>query len=474
MTRSFQPVRANARPLAEIDKASIVHPFTVLADQAAAGPRIIVSADRITLTDDAGRNYLDASSGLWCVNVGYGRVEIAEAMAEEARRLSYGSCFGPYSNEPLIRLTERLLELGPRNMTQVFFANSGSEANDTQIKLAWLYNNLREKPRKKKIIARRGAYHGTTLGAGSLGGHALMHGGFDLPLAGFLHTECPDYHRRADAQLSPGQYSRALADTLDRLIEQEGPDTVAAFVAEPVMGAGGVLVPPEGYFDEIGRVLAKHDVLLVADEVITGFGRTGHWFACQGLGFEPDLVTLAKGLTSAYVPMSACLISEKLARVLTEGSRRAGAFGHGFTTSGHPVAAAAALKNLEIMEREDLVGNAQRTGAYLLERLRAELADHPLVGEVRGLGLMAAVELDANKAERRPFADASAIGARLGQLCYEEGLLVRGALGKAAAALAPSLVLDPAEADEIVRRLSRAVARLADQLRAEGVWRPDA
>lgn len=464
--------RKNTRSLAEIDKASIVHPFSVLADHMAAGPRVIASADRITLTDETGRQYIDAASGLWCVNVGYGRAEIADAIARQVRRMSFGHCFGSFSHDPLIRLAERLLELAPPGMAKVFFANSGSEANDTQIKLAWLYNNLRGKPHKKKIIARKGAYHGATLGAGSLTGHPIVHDGFDLPLSGILHTDCPDYYRRRDAGVSPRQFSRQMAGALDRLIESEGPDTVAAFVCEPVMGAGGVIVPPEGYFDDIRKVLAKHDVLLVADEVITGFGRTGHWFGCQAFDLEPDLITVAKGLTSGYVPMAACLISEKVWQVLLEGSRRAGVFGHGFTTSGHPVAAVAALTNIDIIESEDLVANARRVGAYLLDRLRAALGDHPLVGEIRGLGLMAAVELDASKEDRRPFADELGIGLRLGKSCLDEGLIVRGALGKAAAALAPPLVLTCAEADDIVGRLTRALSRLADQLRAEGVWAP--
>ena len=463
--------RLENRPsLAEIDRASVVHPFSVLAAQAKATPRVIASAERITLTDSDGREYIDAASGLWCVNIGYGRNEIAEVMAEQARCLAYGTNFGGYSHEPLIRLSEQLLTLAPANMTKVFFSNSGSEANDTQIKLARLYNNLRGKPEKKKIIARHGGYHGSTLGAGSLTGHAFVHHGFDMPVAGILHARNPDYYRRADAGLSRAEFSRQMADDLERLIEREGPDTIAAFIAEPIMGSGGIIVPPEGYFDAVQEVLKRHDVLLIADEVITGFGRVGAWFACEAFGIEPDLISCAKGLTSGYMPMAACLIGEKVWQVLVADPAKAGVFGHGFTSSGHPIAAAVALKNIEIIEREELAQNAVRVGAHLLAQLRARLGEHPLVGDIRGHGMMVGVELDANKDERRPFDNAMAIGSRFGGCCADEGLVVRGGLGKAMAALAPPLILTMSEADEIVDRVSNAIDRLAGQLEAEKLW----
>ncbi|MCZ6720089.1 MAG: aminotransferase [Proteobacteria bacterium] len=463
-------LRENRPPLAERDKAAILHPFTVLADHLETGPRIIAAADRITLTDDSGKRYLDAASGLWCVNVGYGRGEIADAAAEQMRALSFAHSFGSCSHEPAIRLAERLLELAPGNMARVFFGNSGSDANDTQIKLVWLYNNLLGRPKKKKIIARRGAYHGASLGAGSLTGHATVHDGFDLPIANILHTDCPDYHRRADPAQSERAFSDMLAAKLDALIEAEDAATVAAFIAEPVMGAGGVIPPPEGYFEAITRVLGKHDVLFIADEVITGFGRIGHWFGSEAFGIEPDLITLAKGMTSAYLPMSACLIAQEIWEVLVEGSKRMAPFGHGFTTAGHPVAAVTALKNIEIIEREGLLENARTVGGYLRERLEDVFGDHPLIGDIRGLGLMAAIELDADKGRRRPFGPELKVGSRLGQCCWEEGLIVRGALDKSVAALAPPLVVSERDVDAIVERLVRAVDKLAQSLRAEGLW----
>lgn len=458
--------------LSRADRESHMHPFSVLADQAKADPRIITHASGVHVYDSGGREYLDAAGGLWCCNIGYGRKEIADVMAEQARVLSYGLSFAGFSNEPLIRLSEELLALAPKSMRRVFFANSGSEANDTQIKIARLYNNLRGLPKKKKIISRHNSYHGSTIGAGSLTGLALVHRNFDLPISGILHTDCPDYYRRANRALSQEAYAADLAASLERMIQAEGPDTVAAFIAEPVMGSGGVIVPPDGYFRAVQEVLERHDVLMIADEVITGFGRLGEWFACPKFGIEPDLITIAKGLTSAYFPMSGCLIGERVWEVLTADSKKAGLFAHGFTASGHPVGAAVALRNLEIIRREELVQNSARTGAYLLAQLRTRLADHPLVGEIRGSGLIFAVELDADKRAHRPFDEPLAIGSALGKHCWEEGLIVRGALGKAVASGAPPLILTPAQADEIVARLGRALDCLADQLVKNGQWQP--
>jgi L-2,4-diaminobutyrate transaminase len=457
--------------LSQADRESHMHPFSVLADQAKAEPRIITHASGVYVHDATGREYLDAAGGLWCCNVGYGRKEIADVMAEQAHTLSYGLSFAGFSNEPLIQLSKELVGLAPNNMRRVFFANSGSEANDTQIKIVRLYNNLRGLPKKKKIIARHNSYHGSTVGAGSLTGLPLVHRNFDIPIPGILHTDCPDYYRRPNRELSQREYAAQLAESLERMIKAEGPDTVAAFIAEPVMGSGGVIVPPEGYYEAVQEVLKRHDVLFIADEVITGFGRLGEWFASPMFGIEPDLISIAKGLTSAYFPMSACLVGEKVWAVLTEDPKKAGLFAHGFTYSGHPVGAAVALKNIEIIRREELVQNAARTGAYLLQQLKARLGQHPLVGEVRGSGLIFAVELDADKPAQRPFDEPLAIGSMLGKLCWEEGLIVRGALGKAVASGAPPLILTAAQADEIVNRLSRAVDRLAEQLEQSGVWK---
>jgi L-2,4-diaminobutyrate transaminase len=400
--------------LAEIDRQTSLHPFTSIADHLEHGPRVMVEGRGIRVKDSEGREYLDGMAGLWCVNVGYGRREIVDAARAQLERLPFYHSFASMANEPAIRLAERLLELAPGRMSRVFFGNSGSDANDTQVKLVWYYNNLRGRPEKKKIIARRRSYHGVTLGAASI--------------------------------------------------------TVAAFIAEPIMGAGGVLVPPAGYFEGVQAVLRKHDVLMIADEVICGFGRLGAMFGCDVYRIEPDLVTLAKGLTSGYVPMSACLISETIWDVLASESGAVGPFAHGYTYSGHPVAAAAALANLRLLERDDLVGNARSAGAYLQMSLRESFASHPLVGEVRGTGLIAAVELVADRERRTPFERALRVGPRLSATLLDHGLISRP-LGDSLA-LSPALIIREEEIDELVERFRRGLESLAEELIVEGVWKP--
>ncbi len=464
MIRDPAATRAG-RDFAAMDCASVMHPFSNLAQQATTNPRLLVSAKGVIVLDASGREYIDAGSGLWCVNVGYGREEIAEVMAGQSRKLSYGLCFGGYSNEPLIELSEMLLRLAPPGMCRVLFNNSGSEANDAQIKIVRAYNNLLDRPRKKKIISRHGAYHGSSIGSGSLTGHPIVHQHFDLPMSGILHADAPDYFRRSDRGLSEGQFCSKLVGDLEALILREGPDTVAAFIAEPVMGSCGVIVPPVGYFPAVQDLLDRHEILLIADEVITGFGRLGAWFGSPMVGLQPDLMTCAKGITSGYFPMSACLIGEKVWDVLTKDPARAGVFGHGFTTAGHPVAAAVALKNLEIIEREDLLENARSTGAYLMEALRQRIGSHPLVGDIRGAGMMCGVELDEDRASHRPFPDQARMASLFNACCWDEGLIVRGGHGKVMAAMAPPLTLSRDEADETVSRLSRAMDRMANQIR---------
>jgi L-2,4-diaminobutyrate transaminase len=459
---------AAARPpgaLVVADRAAILHPFSHPTAQATLEPRLLASAKGIRVTDSNGTEYLDAGSGLWCVNVGYGRAEIAEAMFEQSKILSYALCFGSYSNEPLIELSKRLLELAPPAMSKVLYNNSGSEANDAHIKIVRYYNNLRGLPKKKKIIARLGSYHGASIGSGSLTGTPFVHRHFDLPMDGILHTDAPDFYRRADPRQSEAQFCQQLVEHLEQLISSEGAETIAAFIAEPIMGSCGVIPPPAGYFDAVQDVLKRHDILFIADEVITGFGRLGYWFGGEHFKLRPDLVTSAKGLTSGYFPMSACLIGDKVWDVLA-ADREAGLFGHGFTTAGHPVAAVVALKNIEIIEREQLRANATGTGAYLLAQLKARLGDHPLVGDIRGVGLMCGVELDADKATHKPFENPSAVGWLFNSCCWEEGLNVRGGHGKVMAALAPPLTLTPVEADELVTRLGRGIERLSGKLAA--------
>jgi L-2,4-diaminobutyrate transaminase len=456
--------------LHELDKRSLLHPFTSIGTHLEQGPRIMVEGRGIRVRDAEGREYLDAMAGLWCVNVGYGRSEIVDAMTDQARRLPYYHSFLGSSNEPAIRLADRLLGMAPGSMCRVFFGTSGSDANDTQVKLVWLYNNLRGRPAKKKLIARRGGYHGVTVAAGSLTGLPLVHAAFDLPLDGFLHARAPHHWREAEPGTSEKEFSALLAGELDALIEEEGPETVAAFFAEPVMAAGGVIVPPEGYFEAIVPVLRRHDVLLVVDEVVCGFGRLGAPFGSHVYGLEPDLITVAKGLTSAYVPMSACLVSNKVWEVLREGSPELGIFGHGYTYSAHPVAAAAGLANLEILEREGLVERAARVGAHLQRHLRDAVGEHPLVGEVRGTGMIAGVELVADRTERRSFDAKQAMAQRLHLRLLEEGLICRP-VGQTLA-FSPPLIASEADVEEMVSRFGRGLESFAGELEREGAWRP--
>ncbi|MDJ0850989.1 MAG: aminotransferase, partial [Myxococcota bacterium] len=404
---------SDAARLSQLDRERLFHPFTSVAEHLQQGPRIFTEAKGVWLRDAEGREVLDAMAGLWCVNAGYGRAEIAEAMARQARRLGYAHAFLSTSNEPAIDLADRLLAMAPPGMSRAFFCNSGSEANETVVKLVWYFNNLRGRPEKKKIIARLGGYHGVTLGAASLTGLPHVHAHFDLPLPGFLHVECPHFARGAEPGESEEAYSSRLADALDARIRAEGPDTVAAFIGEPVMAAGGVIPPPDGYWPAIQRVLREHDVLLIADEVVCGFGRLGSAFGSFHYGIEPDLMTLAKGLTSAYFPVSAVLVSEDFFAGLRDASPDAGPLAHGHTTTAHPVGAAAALANLDLLEREGLVERAAQVGEHLQRRLREALKGHPRVAEVRGVGLIAGVELCADARTREPFAPERAVGRRL-------------------------------------------------------------
>jgi L-2,4-diaminobutyrate transaminase len=431
-----------------LDRAWL-HPFTSIAEHEANPGLVIAEGRGARVRDASGRWYLDAMAGLWCVNAGYGRAEIADAIAEQARRLPYYHGFAGASNEPASRLAAKLRELAPMPNAQVFFANSGSEANDTQIKLIWQYNNLLGRPKKKKLIARTRGYHGSTLGAASLTGLPYVHARFDLPLSKlFVHVSPAHWPAGAEPRETEDAYAERLARELDETIVREGPDTVAAFFAEPVMGAGGVLIPPARYFECIRAVLRRHDVLLVADEVICGFGRLGRWFGSQRYAIEPDLVTIAKGLTSGYLPMSACLVSEKVHAVLRAASREVGPFAHGYTYSGHPVSAAAALANLAILERERLVERADRIGALLQSRLRERCAGHRALADVRGVGMIAALQPhDPEHAK----ALASALLA--------DGVIARVVAGSLA--LSPPLVLSEDELDELVAALVRALDKLA-------------
>jgi len=449
--------------LERIDREHFFHPYSMLRVHAEKGPLVIESGKGIYVRDTRGKEYIDGLAGLWCVNVGYGRDEIAEAIHRQARRLPYFHSFASMGNEPAILLAERIARRAPDGMNRVFFGISGSDANDTAVKLVWYYNNLLGRRAKKKIIARDRAYHGVTVASGSLSGLPTVHHAFDLPLDRILRTKAPYRYRLAAPAESDDRFARRLADDLDALITAEGADTVGAFIAEPVMGAGGVIVPPDRYFPDVQEVLARHDVLMIVDEVICGFGRLGSWFGSEALGIRPDIMTFAKGVTSGYQPLSGCIVSDRIWDDLLGALGENQVFGHGFTYTAHPVSAAAGLANLDIIEREDLISNARSVGAHLHERLQAVIGPHPIVGEVRGLGLIAGIELAADKKTREPFPVDQAVARRVNAHALERGLMTRPLLDGDILALSPPLTIRTSEIDEMLERLRQALdATLSD------------
>ena len=460
-------------PLAEMDRKAVFHPMTDLnryAHGEIAGPRIIEGAKGVYITDSEGRRLLDGFGGLYCVNVGYGRSEIADAIAVQAQKLAYYHLYAGNSNEPSIRLADRLIQLAPEGMSKVYFGLSGSDANETNVKIVWYYNNVLGRPEKKKIIARDRAYHGATVMAGSLTGVEVFHKAFDLPIERVLRTTAPHHYWEAESGMSEQAFSEKCARDLEELILHEGPETVAAFIGEPMMGSGGIVPPPDGYWQAIQVVLDKYDVLLIADEVVCGFGRLGSDFGSLRYGIRPDLMTVAKGLTSAYAPLSAAIVGDRVWQVLEEGSEKFGPFAHGYTYSGHPIGAAAALANLDIIEREQLGDNAKKIGRHIIDRLHEGLDDHPLVGEVRGEGLLFAVEVVANKNNKRRFDPGLKVGARLTGLCLDKGLIGRAMPGGDILGFAPPLVVTEVEADELVDITIQAIGELGQVLRDEGAW----
>ena len=456
--------------LEEMDRQSLIHPATSIADHLKSGPAIIAGGSGVRLRDRNGRELIDCGAGLWCVNIGYGRAELGEAAAQAMRDLGYYHTFASYSNEPIIRLADRVLSLfrekaGAAHLSKVFFGTSGSDANDTNFKLVRYYSNLRGRPQKKKVIARLGSYHGLTYAAGSLTGIPAFHKAFDLPVEGVFHTSCPHFYRFAEKGEDEEAFTTRMVGDLEALIAREGADTIAAFIAEPIMGTGGVFLPPKGYFARIQEVLAENDILFIADEVITGFGRTGSWFATGLFGLKPDIVTLAKGITSAYFPVSASVISEEIWAVLRDASPEFGPLMHGFTYSGHPVGGAVGLANLDIMEREGLVENSAAMGAYLRDRLRDRLADNPFVGDVRGAGLMVAVEFVADRKARRFFDPQGRVHRIIARKVLEEGVLVRALPYGDITSFSPPLCITRSEIDEAVDRYIRGLERAMPELR---------
>ncbi len=452
-----------ARRLETLDRESVLHPATALHTHQADGGMIADRARGVTLTDIHGKEYIDAMAGLWCVNVGYGRTELARAAAEQMEKLGYYHTFAGASNPPQIMLADRLLgllrdEAGLEKPSRVFFGLSGSDANDTQVKLVRYYNNLLGRPEKKKIISRNSAYHGVSVASASLTGLPAFHAAFDLPMEGVLFASTPHHYRNAKPGESEEEFSERLAGELEALIAREGADTIAAMIAEPLMGAGGVIPPPSGYFDLIQPILAENDILLIADEVICGFGRLGSWFGSGHYGLQPDLISIAKGLTSGYLPLSAVVVSEEIWSVLERGSEELGVFAHGYTYSGHPVSAAVAMANLDIIESENLVDNAARIGSRLHAGMRSALGEHPNVGEIRGEGMIMALEFVADRTSKEPFDPALAVQKAVAAEAAELGLIVRPLPSAGAAvALSPPLCLSETESDQIVEILTQAV-----------------
>lgn len=455
-----------------LDRASTLHPFTQLKDFATGKlgePTIVETGKGIRIQDATGRSYIDGFAGLYCVNVGYGRTEIAEAIARQAYRLAYYHSYAAHTTDELAILSDRLVRMAPGKMSKVFYGMSGSDANETQAKLVWYYNNLRGQPRKKKIISRLRGYHGCSVVSGSMTGMSFYHDHMDLPFSGILHTGAPHHYWGAQPGETEAEFSKRLASELEELILREGPETVGAFIGEPVLGTGGITPPPEGYWTAIQATLRKYDVLLIADEVVTGFGRIGTPFGSHLYGIEPDLITVAKGLTSAYFPLSAAIVGEKVYKVMEEGADRVGAFSHGYTYSGHPIGAAAANAVLDIVVKDDLAGKARDVGGYFQERLKAVFAQLPIVGEVRGVGMLGALEFVANRESKTRFDPALKVGARISKAARDRGLIARAMPHGEILGFAPPLVTTREEIDEIVTIAEKAVRQVMDELARDKV-----
>ena len=441
------------------DRENFFHPSTHLAQHARGETptRIVTGGEGVYIEDRDGNKLLDAFAGLYCVNVGYGRSEIAEAIAEQAKELAYYHAYVGHGTEASITLAHMVLERAPENMSKVYFGLSGSDANETNIKLIWYYNNILGRPEKKKIISRWRGYHGSGVMTGSLTGLAAFHNKFDLPRAPILHTEAPYYFRRPKADMTEAQFTAHCAAELEALIEREGADTIAAFIGEPVLGTGGLVPPPEGYWAAIQAVLDKHDILLVADEVVTGFGRLGSMFGSDHYGMKPDLITIAKGLTSAYAPLSGSIVGDKMWKVLEQGTDENGPIGHGWTYSAHPIGAAAGVANLKLIDQLGLVGNAGDTGKYFNDAMKAALGDHVHVGDVRGEGLMCAVEFVKDRDQRSFFDASDKVGAKLATALVERGVIARAMPQGDILGFAPPLCLTREEADTIISTTADAV-----------------
>lgn len=453
--------RSNSNSVNDI--ATLIHPYSNLARHAEVGPVIMTRGDGVFVEDDHGRRYLEGMSGLWSTSLGFSERRLVDAAMRQFEKLPYYHLFNHRSAEPSIELAERLLEIAPEGLGKVLFANSGSEANDQAIKLVWYYNNALGRPQKKKIISRWRGYHGVTIGSGSLTGLPANHADFDLPIPNILHADAPSHFHNGQPGESVTDFTARLIDDLEQLIVKEGPETVAAFIAEPVCGSGGVIVPPDGYFEGVQKLLRKHDILFIADEVICGFGRTGSMFGCETYSIKPDIMTVAKALSSSYLPISATIVSDDIHAAMMEQSRKLGVFAHGVTYSGHPVCAAVAVETLKIYEERDIVGHVRQVSKHFQRRLHA-LAERPNVGEARGVGLIGAIELVSDKKTKAPFAPELAVGPGIQAKAMENGVIVRAL--RDIVAFCPPLIIDDAQVDMLFDGVEQALDGLEKTVQA--------
>ncbi|WP_457650074.1 aspartate aminotransferase family protein [Profundibacter sp.] len=453
------------RELQELDARHHMHPFTAGAELAAKGARVITSAKGVTLTDSEGVQLLDAMAGLWCVNIGYGRNELAEAATRQMRELPYYNTFFQTTHVPAVALATKLAELVPGDLNQVFFGGSGSDANDTNLRLVRHYWAAKGKPDKKVIISRKNAYHGSTAAAASLGGMTAMHAQGGLPIPDIHHIDEPNWYAQG-GDLSPEEFGLERARQLEQAIAEIGEDRVAAFIAEPIQGAGGVIIPPETYWPEIQRICDAHEILLIADEVICGFGRTGNWFGSDTFNIRPDIMTIAKGLSSGYAPIGGSMVSDEVADVIAN----AGDFNHGYTYSAHPVSAAVALENLRILEEEKIVDTVRDVTAPYLAKRWAELADHPMIGEAKSCGMVASVAMSPDKANRAPFeAPSGTIGLMCRDRCFENNLVMRHVGDRMI--ISPPLVFTKDDVDTLTERAYRAIDETYQAAKKEGLFK---
>ncbi|GAB4365589.1 MAG: aspartate aminotransferase family protein [Kiloniellaceae bacterium] len=459
-------VRPNSA--ASRDIAYHLHPYTNARKNEDEGSLIIDRGDGVYVIDDEGNRYLEALAGLWCAGLGFSEKRLVDAATKQMAKLPFYHSFAQKTSTPVVDLAEKIVQITPPQLTKVFFANSGSEANDTAIKMVWYYNNALGRHEKKKVISRVKGYHGVTIAAASLTAMPYVQTDFDLPIKNIIHTGCPHHYRFSHEGESEAAFVERMARELEELIVKEGPDTVAAFIGEPLQGAGGVLIPPAGYWDKIQAVLKKYDVLLIADEVICGFGRTGNMFGSETFGMKPDMMTMAKQLSGAYMPISAVMVSDKIYQAIADNSARLGSFGHGYTYSAHPVAAAVALETLKIYEERDIVSHVRAVSPRLLDGLKA-FAGHPLVGEVRGIGLIAAVELVADKATKAPFDPLGKVGAFFTARAQAHGVIFRN-LGDTIACC-PPMIISEAEIDEVLRAFGKALDETAAFAAEQGLAR---